>query len=399
MRNNNKAVEDNFFSRNIISLMVHKSILICFVLIIFGLEIRAQNLALFENEEHLELVKKGGDYIYNMQLDSASIIIEQVENVLPGHPIVYLMKALSIGWQEMPLRTTSKVFNAHIEALDSVIITSEKLQEEIENHPEGVFFEMSARGLKAEYYAREGNYMRSLGEARRTYTLIKKGFELVDENPEFLFMVGLYNYFRQMYPQRHTVYKPFMWVFKSGNIEKGLIQMDSATRVGILTKIEAHLYISYIYLRYEDDAPKAKKYIENLVKEYPNNSYFQSKLVECYFMQDEFEEALPYINILMSNKDSYYRMCAEVFYAIYLEKEQFALGRARVNYERALRTGQDYIHKGLYFRSLAYVGLGRIYAQQNNKILARDFFEKAIEVDESENVTKEAKSWIKELKK
>ena len=368
------------------------------LLIISQVEIvQAQKLALFGNEKRIEMVRQGGNFIYNMQPDSADYYIALVEKELPNHPIVPMMQALNIAWTEMPLRTTSKVFDAHVAALDKVIEKSQLLQEKIEDHPEGVFFEASARGIKSEYYAREGSYLKSLGEARRMYSLMKTGFELVEEHTEFLFMTGLYNYFREKYPQRHPVYKPFMWVFRSGDIELGLKQMDSATEVGILTKIEAHLYISYVYLRYEENTDKAKKYLESLVREYPNNLYFKSKLIECHVLKNEFDKALPLIGILSKQEDNYYRMCGEVFYGMYLEKEKLSFDKAQVYYEKALISGQLYTLKGLYFRSLAYIGLGRVYEHKNNLILASDFYEKAIEVNESEVVTKQAKQRLKAL--
>jgi len=366
---------------------------------LIGLKIQAQNLPLFDNKSRIALVKKGGDYIYNMQPDSASIIIAKVKKMMPDHhPIVPMMEALNIGWQEMPLRSSSKVFDAHIAALNRVIEASGKLQEQQEGHPEGIFFELVARGLKAEYYAREGSYMKALGEARKMYTLSKRGFELADKYSEFLFPIGLYNYFREKYPERHPIFKPFLWVFKSGNIEKGLAQLDSATQVGILTKIEAHLYISYIYLRYEDDTSKAKKYLRNLVEEYPNNSYFKSKLIEYYAIKHDFVKTLPLIKNLRKKKDNYYKMCAEVFYGLYLEKEKNDIQNALIYYKKSLKTGKQYTHKALYFKSLAYIGLGRIIAIQGNITLAQEFFEKAIEIDESDVVTAEAKKALKNLK-
>lgn len=368
-----------------------------FILLNFS-NISAQELQLFGNEERIELVKRAGNYFYNMQPDSASIVIDSVRKIMPNHPIVPMLEALNIAWTEMPLRTTSKAFGAHMAALDRVIESSLVLQEAHEDHPEGVFFETSARGIKSEHYAREGSYLKSLSEARRMYSLMKIGFELVEEHSEFLFMTGLYNYFREKYPERHSVYKPFMWVFRSGNVELGLQQMDSATEVGVLTKIEAHLYIAYVYLRYEENTDKAKFYLENLVSEYPENSYFMSKLIECYVAKNEFTLALPLINSLAKKEDNYYKMCGEVFYGMYLEKEKSSLNQAQIYYEKALVSGQNYTLKGLFFRSLAYIGLGRIYEERQNQILARDFYEKAIELNESDAVTKEAKKRLKALK-
>ena len=100
----------------------------------------AQKLPLFDSPERMDLVVDGGYYIYNNEYEKADSAILEVEKILPGHPIVYLMQALNISWREMPIRTTSSVFPAHFEKLQKVIESSELLQEATDDHQEGVFF-------------------------------------------------------------------------------------------------------------------------------------------------------------------------------------------------------------------------------------------------------------------
>lgn len=366
-------------------------------LFFFGYQGFAQKLTLFDHPERMSIVEKAGYYIYNNEYEKADSAISYVEKILPQHPIVYMMRALNIAWQEMPIRTTSSVFPAHYEALQKVIVAAEKLQEENENHQEGVFFEMSARGLLTEYYAREGNYLKALGEARRMYGLARTGFDFVDNNSEFLFSTGLYNYFREKYPERHPIYKPFMWIFKSGDIDKGLVQLDQATKMGKLIKIEAHLYLAYIYLRYENKAYKARQYLENLVSEYPNNSYFKSKLIECMVSQDDYEKAMPLVEELNSKSDQYYVLCSETYKGVYQKKYKMNNTLAEGHFIRALEISNRYINKGLYYKSICLLGMGDIIEERGDKSGAVRYYKEAIAIDESDLVTKEAKSKLKEL--
>lgn len=372
--------------------------IISIALLLFTYGVRGQEYALFDNPELLELVKKGGHLIYNIKPEEANKVIIEVKERLPNHPIGHLMEALNIAWQEMPIRTTSSVFPKHRAALDKVIETALALREENSDHQEGIFFELSARGLLAEYYAKEGSYLKALGESRKMYSLMKKCFEYAEENVEFAFQIGLYNYFREMYPQRHPIYKPFMWVFRSGSIEKGLAQMNDAAKNGNLTKIEAHLYLSYIYIRYENDPDKAEGYLNNLVNEYPNNPYFKTKLIECLVLKEEYESALPSIDTLQTKADPYYKMCGEIFYGVYLEKHKKDLNQARNYYEQGLNTGEYYLDKGFYYRSVAYLGLGRIADRNNEFGKAEEYYHMAISIDENDLVTTEAKQRLKNLK-
>jgi tetratricopeptide (TPR) repeat protein len=371
-----------------------------FILIIIFLcpKVLAQKLALFDNPERLEQVNRIGYYIYNNEYSRADSAIFEVEKKLPGHPIIHLLRALNIAWSEMPIRTTSDVFPAHYAELQKVIESALKLQEANEKNQEGIFFEMSARGLLTEYYAREGIYLKALGEARKMYALAKAGFDFLEENNEFLFSTGLYNYFREMYPERHPIYKPFVWVFKSGDIDEGLMQLHRATQEAKLTKIEASLYLSYIYLRYENKPLKALSYLEELVKVYPNNNYFKSKLLECLMVNSNYTRAYPFFSEMLLVADPYYKMCGEVNMGIYQEKHLNNYALSEKYYYLALNTGKHYTDKGLYFRSLAYIGLGRISKSRGDLSQAKEFFENVLEIDENDALNEEAKSLIKEVK-
>lgn len=358
----------------------------------------AQKPSLFDNPYKMELVNDAGFYIYNNEFSKADSAIAVLEEKLSGHPIIYLLKALNISWKEMPIRTTSKVFPAHYAQLQKVIESSLALQEIDEYDQDGIFFEMSARGLLTEYYAREGTYLKSLGEARKMYGLAKAGFDFVDENKEFLFYTGLYNYFREMYPDRHPIYKPFVWVFKSGNIELGLEQLDQATKEAKLTRIEASLYLSYIYLRYENEPVKALGYLDELVETYPNNNYFKSKLLECLIVKSNYSRAFSLFTELMAEEDPYYKMCGEVYYGLYQEKLLKNISLSEKYYKQGLSTGEHYSDKGLYFRCLAYIGLGRINEGRGNTNEARTYFEHVLEIDESDALNEEAKRMIKKLR-
>jgi tetratricopeptide (TPR) repeat protein len=368
------------------------------ILIIFSL---AQNgafaqYALFDNPENIRLVKKGAHFIYNQQPDAAQVIIEQVGMRLPGHPVVPMMKALAIGWSVFPMKTSLPEFEEHERLLHSTIEAAEQLLDKDNNHVEGIFFQMSARGLLAEYYADDGNYVKALGEARKTYGLLKAGFDLVDEYPEFYLTTGLYNYFREKYPQRHPIYKPFLWFFRGGDIEMGLEQIRTATQKAVLSNAEAHLYLSYIYLRYEMQPEKAEEYLLQLNEEYPNNQYFKAKLLECYIMFDQFELAEPIAERFLDAKDPYYLLLGQSMKGYLLEKWIKAKEPATRFYNDALTTGK-LTNKGSYYEAIAYLGLGRIDFHNNRKEAAKRNFEIAMTLNDNDMIEQEAKKYLKQL--
>lgn len=354
-------------------------------------------MPVFGDDSLMAFIEEGGDYIYNLQYDSAELYINEVKRRLPGHPIGYMMEAVNIAWLEQPIRTTSPNFPKHKEALMKCLAAAEKLREADPYDKEGVFFEMSVHGLLSEYYAREGSYMKAMGEARKTYSLIKKTMEWTAVSTEFYFLAGLYNYFREKYPEQHSIYKTFMWIFKSGDMEKGLVQLDSAVHYSKIVKIEAHLYLTYIYLRYENNPGKAIYYVERLRKRYPKNNYFKAKYLECEVLLNGFDDALPVIYDLMENEDPYYRMCALTYHGLYYESVSKSDFDAKTKYEAAIAAGQLCPEKGEFYRSMAFLGLGKIVEKEGNLSLATYYYNTALDIDENDQVSKEAQERLDAL--
>ncbi len=343
------------------------------------------------------MVDRGGDFIYNQEFEKAALVIDSIELQLPEHPIVPMMKAMSLAWRDQPIRTSSPIYPEHEKYLLETIAKSEMISSKDPNNLEAMFFEMSAHGLLAEYYAQEGSSFKAMSQAKQTYNLIKKTMEHTAQSSELLFLSGLYNYFREKYPERHPFYKSFLWVFKSGDIERGLVQLDSAVHHSKIVKIEAGLYLSYIWLRYENRADKARYYLERLHKKYPANDYFKAKYLECLIRQKDFEYASPLISELQAHEKPYFKMCGEIFRGVYVEKVEKSLDAAERFYKRGLETGKLSPDRGEYYRSVAYLGLGRIAEAKNNLELAEVYYEKTIDLDVTDWLTEESEARLDEI--
>ena len=138
---------------------------------LFSVQLAAQNTPLFSNTSLLEMVDRGGDFIYNQEFQKAEFVIDSLEQKLPEHPIVPMMKAMSLAWRDQPIRTSSPVYPEHEKYLMETIAKSERISAKDPNNLEAMFFEMSAHGLLAEYYAQEGSSFKAMGQAKQTYNL------------------------------------------------------------------------------------------------------------------------------------------------------------------------------------------------------------------------------------
>ncbi|WP_170147902.1 tetratricopeptide repeat protein [Marinoscillum furvescens] len=353
---------------------------------------------LFDSPKNIALVRTGIDYIYNIQPDSAELYIVKLEHKLPNHPCVPMLRALNVLWTHIPVVSVDSVFRDFSQHLRECIRLSAHLDGGRQEHPEAIFFEMSARGLLAEYYADAGQYMKALSEAGKAYDLIKSGFELTDQVPDFLLTTGVYNYFREKYPEKHPVYKPLLWFFRAGDVELGLAQITAATERALLTQVEAYVYLAYIYLRYEYKPEKAQRFLWELAKKYPNNFYIKAKLLESLTPKGDFEEApMEYIKELKQSDRPYYQLAGNSFYGLYLEQVTLEVGRAADFYRKALASGSQIVGHGTYYKSLAHLGLGRIAAKQGDTAEAEYHYEQVLEITETDTFRKKAERLLKML--
>lgn len=351
----------------------------------------------FESGYFQEVVKKGTDHIYNASADSATYYIREAEKYAPDHPVIPLMRAMTILWANIPL--ISEDLFAQMEVfLDSAVLLAKQRDANLEE-PEMIFFAMASYGLLAEYYADQDHTVKAVGEANRAYGLMKKGFDMVDERPEFLLTTGLYNYFREKYPEEHPIYKPLLWFFRSGDKELGLEQLRQACTASFLTQVEAHVYLSYIYLRYEFKPEIAQKYLATLCQKYPNNFYAQAKYLESMANKDDFENApLDLIHSLIRHKSSYYKLAGYVFLGYWEEMVSGDMQKAEDAYRAGLSYGETLPNHGEFFKSFGYLGLGRLLVTQNkDHEEAKNVLNQSLRYAETKQVKSEAKHLLSRL--
>ena len=61
---------------------------------------------------------------------------------------------------------------------------------------------------------------------------------------DFYFFTGVYNYYREAYPEAYPVYKPLALLFPKGSKTKGLEDLLIASKNSIFLKAEAFSFLS-----------------------------------------------------------------------------------------------------------------------------------------------------------
>lgn len=354
---------------------------ILLLLLLFPIAVYSQDYSLLQDKAALKEVEEITELIYNNQHEAAEKELAGLQQMVPlTHPVYPMLRALNLYWKDAPMNTSSPNFQAFQAYLRETVERSNQYLKQKQDETLVNFLALSAHSLLTRFHADKGDYMAAIGEAKNAYSFMKKGFDLTEEYSEFNFPVGLYNYYREKYPELHPVYKPFMFFFRSGDIPKGLQQLEMSVNKNVFTKPEAGVFLVHVYLYYENNPAAALKNMQQLQEEYPENRFFRLQLAEVLLANKQYNNAAPHINFLLKQKDPFYKMAGQLFKGIYKEKKEQNIEEARKSYEQALQTGKTLPYTANVYRSMAHAGLGRFYKAQNDMGKAKEAYKNALDL-------------------
>jgi tetratricopeptide (TPR) repeat protein len=334
------------------------------------------------------------DPLYNLEFQKTDSLITELSKEIPNHPIVDLLFALNRLWASLPnpqpdnFPQIETFLRKSINKADAMIKLDKR-------DPEAIFFRLMSHGLLAQYYSEQGSFFKAVSEAKSAYNAVIAGFKLKEEYVEFYFSCGLYNYYRERYPQLYPAYRPLVWIFRKGNIENGLGQLQYTMNNAVLARVEAAHYLAYIYLRYENDPESARILLQELIEQYPNNLYFKSLMVETLISMNDISPGTEYIEDLLSSERTFFHMYGYTFKGIYNERMAGDLPGAEEAYNQALKISEEF--KGLEINAvgMAYAGLGRVYDQRKDVDQAKYYYKKASSVAVTRQVKRESREYLK----
>ncbi|MCF2506760.1 ABC transporter substrate-binding protein [Dyadobacter sp. CY107] len=347
---------------------------------------------LLNDPASLKNVQNSLDKIYNYEFDEAQVFMDQVDKKYPNHPVSHILDSFVLFWKYLPIKDNPAKSKEYIHKLDLCLDAINKKYGKNSLDPEAVFYTMVARGYMAMMYNYKGEMMNAAGEGKKAYNAFVEGLKLINKNPEFYFTSGMYNYYVEVYPEEHSIVKPLMLFFKSGDKALGLKQIDNATKVGTITRAEANFYISHIYLKYESKPEKAVFYTDRLIDLYPKNPLFLMKNIESLLLSGKYEQAGKELIALKKVNHGFYPVAWRTFQGLMDEKHEKNDASAQREYLLALKTPHDDQYTKEY-HAMAYAGLARISARAGNKGKARDYYKKCLGKAEYRSVIKEAKAF------
>jgi hypothetical protein len=297
----------------------------------------------------------------------------------PEHPVVLLLKGMNIYWGNYPMLETSPARGEFEKQLHICINKCENYKKEYE--AEFLLANLCARGILLLYYSYNDLNSKIFPLGRSTYRYVRRSFDFTSKFYDFYFFTGLYNYYREVYPDFHPLYKSIFLLFPKGDRKKGLEELRIAFEKSIFLKAEASSFLSSNYKYFENDFKKASYFSKTLYNDFPENIEYQGGCIEDLLLIGKYDEAEKIIMSSYSKSDSrYFQALLTIFRGILDEKKYKNMGRAEKEYLSGAQEIIPYKEYGYQYAAYAYFGLSRINALNGDRHNQRYYRRKAMDL-------------------
>ena len=345
-------------------------------IVLFGLTLHLSVLPLhgqiLKDSTSIKRIKTGIDYVYNFDFKGADKASAEFRKLYPGHPVTYFFRGMITYWENYPLSPASEAHRSFEEDMRKSIELCEKNKDPA-SEAEILLVNLSARGLLLLYLIDNDLSLQVFPIASSTYQCIRRSFDFTSHYSDFYFFTGVYNYYREAYPEAHPVYKTLAFLFPKGSKSKGLEDLEIVAKNSIILKAESYTFLSEIYLAFENNFQKAAFYSKNLNEIYPGNPEYKSAYIKNLLLIKQYNEAEKQIlSSAAFRRNKYFQAQVSIFKGILQEKKYRNFKQAQELYIKGIKDISSFRSYGEEFAAYAYFGLSRISSsngdEENKKI-------------------------------
>jgi len=276
----------------------------------------------------------------------------------PDHAVMCLLKGMLIYKENYPLTYLSPERADYEKELKKCINKYNSSNQEY--GAENLLINLCARGLLLMFYA--DNNMRAdvIPLAANTYWYIRQAFIYSGTYPDFYFFTGLYNYYREAYPEVHPVYQTLAFLFPKGDRRKGLQELEAASNNSIFLRAETCYFLLSIWESFENNYSRVSQLTDTLHMVFPKNVQYQALYIKNLLLLKRYNEAEKEILSNKLIKNPYLRSQVTVFQAILEEKKYYNYFQAEKLYNKGIEEMKKYGEFGNEYIAYAYYGLSRV---------------------------------------
>jgi tetratricopeptide (TPR) repeat protein len=341
---------------------------------------------ILKDSASVKLIKKGIDYVYNFDFRNADKVSAEMGKLYPGHPVNFLFKGMITYWKNYPLAAASDECKSFEDDLRKTINLCEKNKEPA-SEAEILLVNLCARGLLLLFYTDNDMSFEVFPIASSTYQCIRKSFNFTSNYSDFFFFTGVYNYYREAYPEAHPVYKTLAFLFPKGSKVKGLQDLTTVARNSIILKAEAYMFLTEIFLSFENNFQQATFYSKSLHKIYPDNPAYLGAYIKNLLLIKQYDEAEKEIASSVEYlKNPFFQAQVTIFNGILQEKKYRNNQKAQQLYLKGIRDVSNFRNYGDEFAAYAYFGLSRISKAEGDEDNEKLYRKLALKLSDFKNI-------------
>lgn len=349
------------------------------------------------NEPVKSLITKGFDKMYNSEFAAAANYYEQFHRAMPNSPVYSLVKGLNSYWQWYPAQTDDKMIAQGLQLFQTASDQSTAILKKNKSDLDAMYVYISAEGMLSRIYLMQNENLESAKHAKNSFFYLDEARQNVGVYPDFIFAIGMYNYWRDKFAEMHPFWKSFLFFLEDGDKKLGISQIESAYRNSVFTKVESILYLTLIYYQYENTPALALPFMKKLSAQYPANLFFKAKYAEGLVATRQLELAQPQINQLLASNQPVYLLAGNTLQAqVWEQKGDWASA------QKCVTTGLSYVKSGYganeNYEGLLYMILGHIARKNKLGSEAQKYYAQVEEVGIYPAMVSEARYYRKELK-
>ena len=308
----------------------------------------------------VNLIKRGIDFVYNFDFNNAERVSAELKKSYPGHPLNFLFHGMITYWENYPLTTTSTARESFEADMKKTIELSDNNKDPA-TEPEILLVNLCARGFLLLFYTDNDMSFEVFPIAASTYQCIRRSFNFTALYSDFYFFTGVYNYYREAFPEAHPVYKALAFLFPRGSKSLGLQHLGIVSKNSIILKAEAYSFLTQIFISFENNYYQATFYSKSLHKIYPENPEYLGSYIKNLLLIKQYDEAeKELVSSMELFKNPFSRAQVIIFEGILQEKKYHDLNKAQQLYLRGIKDLSAFRSYGEEYAAYAYFGLSRI---------------------------------------
>lgn len=231
-------------------------------LLMANISLTAPNDASYE-----QLTQKGIAAAYNLQIDEATQIFNQLITLDPGNPHGHVLQAVNyfyrIQFEEQP-QDFEKQFKKH--SSDAIGLARRFLSSR-EHRINAMFYLGTMQIYLAAYHADQGNWLRAYWFGKDGLEHLERVAAADSSYYDAYLGLGLYHYYADVMPRFLKTVTSILGI--EGDRKRGLQELQLAAEKGVYSKAEALFFLVNINIEMEKDNEQALNYSRRLVKLYP----------------------------------------------------------------------------------------------------------------------------------